>query len=121
MASALQGPPLAPEAAATLEQARTAAVAGALTWRTCDRGRIDHGRCMLRSRLPRQIGFDAAAALCAALAAGDLEQAERQAVPRPPLYGKPAPGLAEQRALVDHEAWRQALPPLCRERRAAGP
>ena len=112
VASALPGPPMEPEAAAALEQALTAAMERYLAH--LHRGRIDPRQVHATVSLPRQIGFDAAAALRAALAAGDLEQAERQAVPRLPLYENLRRALAEQRALVDHEAWRQALPPLPR-------
>jgi murein L,D-transpeptidase YcbB/YkuD len=108
--SALQGPPLAPEAAAGLEQALTAAMERYLLHLYL--GRIDPRQVYPKVSLPRQDGFDAAGALRAALAAGSLEQAERQAVPRLPLYENLRQALATQRALVGHEAWRQALPPL---------
>jgi murein L,D-transpeptidase YcbB/YkuD len=112
VALARQGPPLAAEAAAALEQALTAAMERYLSH--LHRGRIDPRQVHPSVSLPRQDGFDAAAALRAALAAGRLELAERQAVPRLPLYENLRQALAAQRALADHEAWRQALPPLPR-------
>ena len=112
VAAALRGPPLAPAAAVALDQALTSAMQRYLSH--LHFGRIDPRQVHARVSLPRQNVFDAAAALRAALAAGRLAQAEEQAVPRLPLYRNLRAALATYRALADHEAWQQALPPLPR-------
>lgn len=56
--------------------------------------------------------FDAAAALRAAAALGDLSQAVRAAVPPLPQYERLREALARYRALADHPAWRQPWPVL---------
>jgi murein L,D-transpeptidase YcbB/YkuD len=78
---------------------------------------LDHGRIDPRSihadyAPPRRTGFDAAAALQAALAAGRLAEAARAAAPPLAQYDRLRGVLAQYRALSGHPAWGQGLPPL---------
>ena len=81
-------------------------------------GRVDPRQVHHNFALPRQDEFDPATVLLAALAARRLDQAEQAAVPRLPLYERLRAALARYRALVDHAAWRQPLPPLPRPPRS---
>ena len=74
-------------------------------------GRIAPARLGYRFE-PARAPFDADAALRAALAAGDLALAVRTAVPPLPQYEHLRAALARFRALIDHPAWREPLPPL---------
>ncbi|MBX3619774.1 MAG: L,D-transpeptidase family protein [Rhizobacter sp.] len=110
VAAASQGEPLSPQAQARLDQALTRALQRYLS--DLYRGRVD----------PRQIhqdyavawpgDFDAAAALQGALAADRLTASARELWPRLPMYARLREALARYRALGDHAAWAQALPPL---------
>ena len=61
---------------------------------------------------PRRPAFDAAAYLQAALAAGRLSDAAREAAPRLSQYERLRAALAEYRALSGHPAWSVPLPQL---------
>jgi murein L,D-transpeptidase YcbB/YkuD len=75
-------------------------------------GRIDPARLHMHYTLPRRPPFDAAAALRAALVSQDLTLAVRGATPTLPQYERLREALARYRALGEHTAWRQPLPPL---------
>jgi len=113
---ALQGP--APERAVAddLEQALTMAMQRYLA--DLHFGRIDPRQLHQSFAWPRQNDFDPAAVLRAALALGRLEYAEQAAMPRLPQYDRLREALVQQRALVGHAAWQQALPPLPRPPRS---
>ncbi len=83
-------------------------------------GRVDPRRVHHDFTPPRREDFDPAAVLQAALAARRLPDAVREAAPRLPLYERLREALARYRALGDHPAWRQPLPPLPAERRGSG-
>jgi murein L,D-transpeptidase YcbB/YkuD len=104
----------APDAAtiARLDQALTSALQRYLV--DVHTGRVDPSQIHLGFTMPRVDPFDAAAALRAALASGRVADALRQAAPRVPQYERLRETLAQYRNLVDHTAWRQALPALPR-------
>lgn len=69
---------------------------------------LHDGRRPPPNRVPRP--FDAASALQAAAALGDLSQAVRSAVPARPGYQRLREALARYRTLADHPAWHRPLP-----------
>lgn len=103
-------PVLAPDAAATLDQALTAAMRQYLD--DLHHGRIDPRQIHHPFRPARREAFDAQAVLRAAVAARRLGDAARAAAPSLPLYADLRDVLAHYRALGEHAAWRQPLPPL---------
>jgi L,D-transpeptidase YcbB len=107
---ALQGPIPEPAAAERLERALTTAMQRYLT--DLRQGRVDPKQLRLGFTPVRREPFDPAAHLQAALAAGRLPEAVEEAAPGMPLYGRLREALATYRALVDHPAWQQPLPPL---------
>ncbi len=76
---------------------------------------IDHDYSPARREV-----FDASAILQAALAARRLPDAVREAAPQVPIYDRLREALARYRALGDHPAWHQPLPPLPADKRGAG-
>jgi murein L,D-transpeptidase YcbB/YkuD len=76
------------------------------------RGRIDPGHLQSSFSRTHRDGFDADAALQAALATGALDDAVRAAVPAVPQYERLRAMLARYRALADDPAWRRPLPRL---------
>ncbi|MGZ5239578.1 MAG: L,D-transpeptidase family protein [Caldimonas sp.] len=110
VAQASQGPTPEPATVARLEQALTTAMQRYLA--DVHRGRVDPRQIQRSSTTPRRDEFDSAAYLLAALAARRLPEAAQEAAPRMPLYERLREALARYRALVDHPAWQQSLPPL---------
>lgn len=110
VAQAAQGP--APDAAA--QSGLDAALSAAMQHLLADLhgGRIDPRQVHARFGVPRGAAFDPAAVLRAALAAQRLPQAVREVAPRLPLYEQLRQVLAQYRALGEHPAWQQKLPPL---------
>ncbi len=107
---ASQGPAPEPATIARLEQALTLAMQHYLA--DVHGGRIDPRQIQRSFTPPRRDEFDPAAYLMAALAARRLPEAAQEAAPRMPLYERLREALARYRALVDHPAWQQPLPPL---------
>ena len=75
-------------------------------------GRVDPRSVHQDFAPPRRPGFDAAAYLDAALAAGRLREAVAEAAPAIAQYARLREMLARYRALADHRAWREPLPSL---------
>ena len=114
------GPPLDAAAADRLERALTAAMERYLLH--LRHGRVDPHQVHHHFTPPPADVFDAAAALRAALAAGDLAQAERAAAPPLAQYGLLREALARQRALADHAGLAAAAAAAAaRARRSASP
>lgn len=107
---ASSGAPPEPGAAAQLERSLTVSMQRYLA--ELHSGRLDPRQIQLGYRAVPGDGFDAAAMLQAALAAQRLPDAVHEAAPRVPLYERLREALARYRALAEHPAWRQALPPL---------
>lgn len=101
-----------PDAAAVvqLEQALTTAMQRYLA--DLHRGRIDPRQVHQDFEPPRGDDFDPSAYLLAAVQSGRLREASDAAAPQLPQYQHLRDALVRYRALVDHPAWRQALPPL---------
>ena len=93
-----------------LDQALTIALQHYLT--DIHSGRVDPRQIHHGFAAPRLGEFDAAALLRAALAAGRLSDAPREAAPRVPQYELLRSALARYRALADDPAWRRPLPLL---------
>ena len=108
-------PDLYAEARAGLDAALTDALQRYLA--DLHRGRLDPRRLHPGLQLPVPDGFDAGRALDAALATGRLAELPGEAAPSLPYYAQLRLALARYRALADHPAWQQPLPPLPR----AGP
>jgi L,D-transpeptidase YcbB len=100
----------APEAARRLDAALTTAMRRYL--QDLHDGRVTPAQLDQRFPPARREAFDAAQVLAAALAANDLAQAVRLAVPALPQYERLRTALAQYRLLQAHPAWRQPLPPL---------
>jgi murein L,D-transpeptidase YcbB/YkuD len=105
-----RGPRPDPAAVAQLEQGLTVAMQRYL--KDVHVGRIDPQQIQLNFNPVRREAFDPAAYLQAALVAGRLPEAAREATPRMPAYERLREALARYRGLVDHPAWREPLPPL---------
>ena len=103
-------PDLYAEARAGLDAALTHALQRYLT--ELHRGRLDPRHLHPGLQLPMPDGFDAGQALDAALAAGRLAELPGEVAPSLPYYAQLRLALARYRALADHPAWQQALPPL---------
>ena len=104
------GPPPGPARVAAVDVALTRAMQRYL--RDLHVGRVDPRQLGQSYAPPRREPFDAAAVLQAALAEGRLAEAARDAAPRVPQYDRLRAALAALRALADHPAWREPLPPL---------
>lgn len=104
------GPPGDPARVAAVEAALTRAMQRYLG--DLHQGRVDPRQLGQSYAPPRREPFDAAAVLQAALAARRLPEAARDAAPRIPQYDRLRDALATYRALADHPAWREPLPPL---------
>jgi L,D-transpeptidase YcbB len=100
----------APEAAQRLDAALTAAMRRYL--QDLHDGRVTPAQLDQRFPPARREPFDAVQVLAAALAANDLAQAVRLAVPALPQYERLRTALAQYRLLQAHPAWREPLPPL---------
>jgi murein L,D-transpeptidase YcbB/YkuD len=110
IARAAQGAPADAATVERLEQTLTAAMQRYLT--DLHRGRVDP-RLIHHDFTPlRRDDFDAATTLRDALSAHRLPEAVRAATPQLPQYERLRDALARYRALADHRAWRQPLPPL---------
>ena len=110
VALAAQGPGLDAAAQSGLGDALSAAMQRFLA--DLHDGRIAPRQVHARFDVPRGAAFDPAAVLGAALAGQRLPQAVREAAPRLPLYEQLRQALAQYRALGEHPAWAQKLPPL---------
>ena len=76
------------------------------------RGRVDPRRIHENYSVAWPRDFDAAAALQGALSGGRLTASARELWPSLPVYERFREALARYRALGDHPAWKEALPPL---------
>lgn len=74
-------------------------------------GRVDPRQLQQDFTPARSQPFDAAALLQRSLATGRLADAVREATPALPQYQQLREALAAYRALADHPAWQQPLPP----------
>jgi len=110
LAQAAQGAPLEPDAIAPLEQALTQGMERYLS--DLYRGRVDPRRIHENYAAAWPRDFDAAAALQGALSAGRLTASARELWPRLPVYERFREALARYRALGEHPAWKEPLPPL---------
>lgn len=103
-----------------LQQALQPGTASPASAQALEAALLRHLRDLHAGRLPTPAGagavgrppFDAAGALRAAAALGDLAQAVRAATPAVPQYERLRQALAHYRALADHPAWQQPLPAL---------
>lgn len=75
-------------------------------------GRVDPAQVHASFTPMHRNGFDAATLLAAALAEHRLPDVVREAAPRLPAYDRLRDALATYRALGQHPAWQQHLPPL---------
>jgi murein L,D-transpeptidase YcbB/YkuD len=103
---------LQPPADARLAQALDAAMQRYLD--DLRRGRVDPRQLQQDFKPARREPFETMAQLQAALAGGQLGDLVRQATPALPQYLQLRQALATYRALGDHPAWAQRLPPLPR-------
>ena len=110
VAAATEGSPLEPAARVRLDQGLTAAMQRYLA--DLQTGRVDPRQLRVGVGVAPGDGFDAAAALRAALESRRLPEAARDAAPRLPVYARLREALAHYRALGDPPVWRQPLPPL---------
>ena len=110
LAQAVQAAPLAPDTIAPLEQALTQGMERYLS--DLYRGRVDPRRIHENYSVAWPRDFDAAAALQGALSGGRLTASARELWPSLPVYERFREALARYRALGDHPAWKEALPPL---------
>lgn len=76
------------------------------------RGRVDPRRIHADFSVAAPGRIDPPAYLRAALAAGRLAEAVREAAPALPQYARLRAALARYRPLADHPAWQATLPPL---------
>ncbi|MDZ4358381.1 MAG: murein L,D-transpeptidase, partial [Variovorax sp.] len=115
VAEAAQDPPPDDTAKERLAQALSAAMQRYLT--DLHQGRLDPRHINHHFKPPASDGFDPAARLREGLQAGRLAEVVREAAPRLSQYEALRQALARMRALGDHPAWRQELPPLPRPAR----
>lgn len=115
VAEAALEPPLDDAAQERLAQALSAAMQRYLS--DLHQGRLDPRRVNHRFKPPARDGFDPAARLREGLQAGRLADVVREAAPRLSQYEALRQALAHMRALGDHPAWLQELPPLPRPAR----
>lgn len=115
---ASQGATPEPATIARIEPALTAAMERYLA--DLHTGRIDPQRIHLNFDSPRLDKFDPQIYLRDAVAQQRLALAAQEAAPRLPLYEQLRKALAHYRALGDHPAWGQPLPPLPGARRGEG-
>jgi len=116
VAEAAQAPSLDDAAQERLAQALSAAMQRYLS--DLHQGRLDPRRINHHFRPPASDGFDPAERLREGLQAGQLADVVREAAPRLSQYEALRQALARMRALGDHPAWRQELPPLPRPARS---
>jgi L,D-transpeptidase YcbB len=109
MTAATQGPPTT-DAATQLSQALTASMERYLA--DLHGGRVDPAQLRQRFTPPQRAPYDAAAALRAALAQRRLPETVAAAAPQLPQYEQLRAALLRYRALAEHPAWAQPLPPL---------
>ncbi len=107
--AAATGPAPEPAVLARLDAALTAAMQRYLA--DLHSGRIDPRQIHAHFDVPRGGVFDPAATLRSALAAQRLPEAVSQTAPRLPLYASLRQALADYRALGEHAAWQEKLPP----------
>jgi murein L,D-transpeptidase YcbB/YkuD len=107
---AAQGSPLEPDVIAPLDQALTLRMQRYLS--DLYRGRVDPRRIHENYAVGWPGDFDAAAALQGALSAGRLSASARDLWPRLSAYERFREALARYRALGEHPAWKEPLPPL---------
>jgi murein L,D-transpeptidase YcbB/YkuD len=107
---AARGAPADPATVERLAQMLTAAMQRYLT--DLHRGRVDPRQIHHGFKPLRRDDFDAASALRDALAAHRVPDAVRAVAPQLPQYERLRQALARYRALADHPAWLQPLPPL---------
>lgn len=105
-----QGAPLSAQALQPLDAALTRAVERYLS--ELHRGRVDPRTLHEQYAVVWPGDFNAAITLQGALAANRLSAAAREAWPRLPVYQRFREALARYRALGEHPAWREPLPPL---------
>lgn len=110
LARAAQADPLGAQAIAPLDQALTQGMERYLS--DLYRGRVDPRRIHENYSVAWPRDFDAAAALQGALSAGRLSASARELWPRLPIYERFREALARYRALGEHPAWKEPLPPL---------
>ncbi|WP_043351750.1 L,D-transpeptidase family protein [Cupriavidus basilensis] len=110
LGQAADGLPLAPEAAASLDERLTAAMQRYLA--DLHGGRVDPGTIHEKFAPAPDRQFDSSRLLRAAIAGQDLPEAVRQAAPSFPLYASLRAALSRYRALAGHPAWQAPLPPL---------
>ncbi len=110
LAPAARGAPLVPDAIAPLEHTLTQGMERYLS--DLYRGRIDPRRIHEHYSAARPPDFDAAEALQGALSAGRLRASAHDLWPRLPAYQRFREALARYRALGEHPAWKETLPPL---------
>lgn len=110
VAQAAQGAPLAPDVISPLDQALTQGMERYLS--DLYRGRVDPRRIHEDYAVAWPGDFDAAAALQGALSAGRLTESARDLWPRLSAYERFREALARYRALGEHPAWKEPLPPL---------
>ena len=102
--------PIEPAAADRLQQKLTAAMQRFLG--DLHSGRVNAQDLPHGYTAPARKSFDAAAALQAALASGQLASAARAAAPRLSQYEQLREALARYRTVAGHPAWKAPLPPL---------
>lgn len=110
LGQAAEGPLLAPEAAASLDERLTAAMQRYLA--DLHGGRVDPGTIHEKFAPAPDRQFDPSRLLRTAIAGQDLPEAVRQAAPSFPLYASLRAALSRYRALAGHPAWQAPLPPL---------
>ncbi|MHA7680285.1 L,D-transpeptidase family protein [Cupriavidus sp. PET2-C1] len=110
LGQAANGQPLAPEAAASLDERLTAAMQRYLA--DLHGGRVDPGTIHEKFAPAPDRQFDPSRHLRAAVAGQDLPEAVRQAAPSFPLYASLREALSRYRALAGHPAWQAPLSQL---------
>jgi len=118
LAQALQGPPLIETEQAQLDAALTQALQRYLT--DLQDGRVDPRQIHARFDVDRPAPLDTMGFLREAVARRRLADALAQAQPRLPMYEGLRRNLARYRALADHPAWHEPLPPLPGRKVVAG-
>ncbi len=108
-----------PNASELLEQALTHAMLRYL--HDLHSGRVAPAEILKVNRASKRDTFNALSTLRAALALQDVTLAARQAAPPLAQYDRLREALASHRALGDHTAWQQSLPPLPRPSRRLEP
>ena len=118
LTQARQDPTLAEAAQAQLDAALTAALQRYLV--DLRSGRVDPRQIHANFDAQGPAPLDTLAFLREAVAGRRVAEALRQAEPRLPMYASLREALARYRALNDHPAWQEALPPLPGRKLVAG-